>query len=78
MGPPATSKAPRRSPRSIVFNRQSREEDDEEEYDEEEYDEDEEYDDEYEDARSTSYVESVSDYDSRRNSSLNMMDLNDL
>ncbi|SHJ69996.1 hypothetical protein [Pseudobutyrivibrio xylanivorans] len=79
---PAKKKSARRSPRSIVFDRRSREEE-EEEYDEEEYDdeyvdEEEEYDDEYEDTRSTTYIESASDYDSRRNSSLNMMDLNDL
>ncbi|SCZ79986.1 hypothetical protein [Pseudobutyrivibrio xylanivorans] len=79
---PAKNKNTRRSPRSLVFNRNSREEE-EEEYEEEEYDdeyvdEEEEYDEEYEDARSTTYIESASDYDSRRNSSLNMMDLNDL
>lgn len=75
---PDKNKNTRRSPRSIVFNRRSREEE-EDEYEEEEYvDEDEEYDEEYEDSRSTTYIESASDYDSRRNSSLNMMDLNDL
>lgn len=50
---------------------------DDEYYDEEEQDEDE-YEEEYDDRRSSSYVESASEIDNRRNSSLNMMDLNDL
>jgi hypothetical protein len=88
----APAKKQRKGPRSIILNRPNREEEDdydeaeeEEEYEEDEYYDDEEYYDEEEeeyeernDRRSSSYVESASEIDNRRNSSLNMMDLNDL
>ena len=77
------SKPAKRLPRSIVFGGSSKKNYDEEEfedeevYDDEEYDEDEADEEEYDDA-SPSISESVSSYEARRNSSLNMMDLNDL
>ena len=72
------AKPSRKTPRSIVFKHPSREEEDDYYDEEEEYEDEEDYDDEYEDSRSSSYIESAPDYGTRRNSSLNMMDLNDL
>ncbi len=78
------SKPAKKLPRSIVFGGLSKKNPEEEEEYEEEYDEEydeEPYDDEYdEEDNSSSYTisESVSSYEARRNSSLNMMDLNDL
>ena len=71
------AKSSRKTPRSIVFKHSSREEEDEYYDDDEEYEDEEDYGDEYEDGRS-SYIETAPDYGTRRNSSLNMMDLNDL
>ncbi len=76
------SKPAKKLPRSIVFGGLKKNRNDEEyEEDDEEYDE--EYDDEYEaeeedEPSSYTITESVSSYEARRNSSLNMMDLNDL
>lgn len=78
------AKPAKRLPRSIVFGGSSKKEYDEEEYeneeefDDEEYDEEEAYEDEYDEEASPSISESISSYEARRNSSLNMMDLNDL
>lgn len=79
------SKPAKRLPRSIVFGGSSKKEhdeeeyEDEEEYDDDEYDEEEAYEDDYdEEEASPSISESISSYEARRNSSLNMMDLNDL
>ncbi len=75
------SKPAKKMPRSIVFGSSSKKDyDEEEEYDDEEEYEEDEYEDEeeYDDDQSFSISESISSYEARRNSSLNMMDLNDL
>lgn len=81
------AKPAKKLPRSIVFSASKKDYDDEEEYDEdEEYDEEEyeeedeaeEYEDDDDQQQSFSISESISSYEVRRNSSLNMMDLNDL
>lgn len=78
---PHPSKPAKRLPRSIVFGGSSRRKIDEDEEYDEEYEDDETADDmeeEYDEEPSGVISESVSSYEARRNSSLNMMDLNDL
>ncbi len=72
-------KPKKKLPRSIVFG-SKRNEVEEDEYDDEEEEEyyEDDYEEEEETTRSSNVIESASDYDLRRSSSLNMMDLNDL
>ena len=75
----APAKPAKKLPRSIVFGSRKNKVDEEEyEDEEEEYYDDDYAEDEQEDDRASAVVESASNYDTRRSSSLNMMDLNDL
>ncbi len=89
----APKKSAKKLPRSIVFGnplkRKENDEPEEEDYEDEEYEDsdeeyyedgdyEEDYEEEFDEEPSISPAETISNYDARRNSSLNMMDLNDL